>query len=183
MIAAAIRWAREEHVAFLLDYSAERWQRVLGPYQRRGSGGYDKRVAVFLLYARDAVETLHDGSGWESSTPGTCGRLGKRTGLNRSVSRPRPRSELRFDRITQPWLRALAKRWIRLRRHRPGPAGALPGLADRPPWRAQLVNGLRLLFQAIRHHGWDNSLPAPRSSLATARGAAHGSPATWPSTS
>ncbi|MFJ9822574.1 hypothetical protein ACIRU3_46745 [Streptomyces sp. NPDC101151] len=115
MIAAAIRWAREEHVASLLDYSAERWQRVLGPYQRCGSGGYDKRVAVFLLYARDAFETLRDGTGWEVEYARDVWRLGKLTGLNRSASRPRPRSELHFDHITQPWLRVLAKRWIRLR--------------------------------------------------------------------
>ncbi|MER6199940.1 hypothetical protein ABT234_21525 [Streptomyces sp. NPDC001586] len=99
----------------LLDYSAERWQRVANPSQRRGSGGYDKRVAVFLLYARDAVETLRDGTGWEVEYARDVWRLGKLTELNRSASRPRPRSELRFDRITQPWLRVLAKRWIRLR--------------------------------------------------------------------
>ena len=115
MIAAAIRWAHEEHVGSLLDYSAERWQRVADPHQRRGSGGYDKRVAVFLLYARDAVETLRDGTGWEVEYARDVWRLGKLTGLNHSVSRPRPRSELRFDRITQPWMRVLAKRWIRLR--------------------------------------------------------------------
>ncbi|MFE0654716.1 hypothetical protein ACFVZH_40140, partial [Streptomyces sp. NPDC059534] len=199
MIAAAIRWAREEHVGSLLDYSAERWQRVADPYQRRGSGGYDKRVAVFLLYARDAVETLRDGTGWEVEYARDVWRLGKLTGLNRSVSRPRPRSELWFDRITQPWMRVLAKRWIRLRLSSGlnvstvvsdmqaltrfsefldavGPT-VVRGLGDVDrallerylAWLTDLpgglssnesrVNGLHLFFQAIRQHGWDDSLP------------------------
>ncbi|WP_240361739.1 tyrosine-type recombinase/integrase [Streptomyces sp. MBT27] len=116
LVAAAIRRAQDERVTSLLDYSAERWHRVGDPYQRpSGSGGYGKRVEAFLLFARDAVETLRDGAGWEVEYARDVWRLGKLNGLNRSASRPRPRSELRFDRLAQPWLRTLAKRWIRLR--------------------------------------------------------------------
>ncbi|WP_289479604.1 hypothetical protein, partial [Klebsiella pneumoniae] len=72
----------------LLDYSAERWQRVANPYQHRGSGGYDKRVAVFLLYARDAVETLRDGVGWEVEYARDVWRLGKLTGSTAAPAGP-----------------------------------------------------------------------------------------------
>ena len=40
-------------------------------------------------------------------------RCARSSGLRCSFQRPRIR--LRFDRITQPWLRELAKRWARLR--------------------------------------------------------------------
>ncbi|WP_157882019.1 hypothetical protein [Streptomyces rubellomurinus] len=178
LIQAAILRAQHEKVASLLDYSTERWQRIADPYQHRGaSGGYGKRLVAFLLYARDTVETLRDGAGWEVEYARDVWRLGKLAGLNRSASRPCPRSELRFDRIAQPWLRVLAKRWIRLRlssgrnvntvtgdmhaltrfseflsavgpdsrpgRRRAAPAGALPGLAHRPPGRAQRERGPR----------------------------------------
>ncbi|MEV8487130.1 hypothetical protein AB0467_34680, partial [Streptomyces sp. NPDC052095] len=103
LIQAAIRRAQQEKVASLLDYSAERWQRIADPYQHRGaSGGYGKRLVAFLLYARDTVETLRDGAGWEVEYARDVWRLDKLAGLNRGASQPRPRSELRFDRMAQP---------------------------------------------------------------------------------
>ena len=42
-------------------------------------------------------------------------RLHKLPGITIPAGRPCPRARLRFDRITQPWLRELAKRWTRLR--------------------------------------------------------------------
>jgi hypothetical protein len=42
-------------------------------------------------------------------------RLHKLPGITVPAGRPCPRARLRFDRITQPWLRELAKRWTRLR--------------------------------------------------------------------
>jgi hypothetical protein len=41
--------------------------------------------------------------------------LSKLPGLKHAPGRPRPRSHLRFDRICQPWLKDLGKRWVRLR--------------------------------------------------------------------
>ena len=54
------------------------------------------------------------GPAGRSSTPATCGGC-----TSCPASPPRrpalPRARLRFDRITQPWLRDLGKRWMRLR--------------------------------------------------------------------
>jgi len=112
----AIRRAREAGVASLLDRSAQQW-RELARSRRRTSGGqrFRTRNETFLLYARDAVEALRDGTGWEVEYPRDVWRLYRLNGLKHSPSRPRSRSHLRFDRITQPWLRALGKRWVRYR--------------------------------------------------------------------
>jgi hypothetical protein len=42
-------------------------------------------------------------------------RLHKLAGITTPAGRPCPHARLRFDRIAQPWLRELAKRWTRLR--------------------------------------------------------------------
>lgn len=42
-------------------------------------------------------------------------RLDKLPGITTPAGRPCPRARLRFDRISQPWLRELGKRWTRLR--------------------------------------------------------------------
>jgi len=189
----AIRRASDAGVRSLLDHSEEQWRR-----QMAGTRGWPTARA-FLLYARDAVETLHDGSGWEVEYPRDVWRLHKLTGLRTSPGKtPRPRNNLRFDRVTQPWLRPLAKRWARLRLTSGLAVGtvvndvhvlirfseflaevapevdALAGI-DRPllerylAWLAtqpggqslkeDCVGGLQTFFQAIRQHGWDDSLP------------------------
>ncbi len=71
--------------------------------------------ALFLIDARDALESLRDGTGWEIEYPRDVWRLHKLPGITIPAGRPCPRARLRFDRITQPWLRELAKRWTRLR--------------------------------------------------------------------
>ena len=112
---------------------------------------------------------------------------------------PRPRIQLRFDRITQPWLRELAKRWARLRlssgltvatvqadvaaltrfsaflaEAAPGSDGSpvvsramleryLAWLASQPIGhgvREDAITAVGMFFQAIRQHGWDDTLPA-----------------------
>ena len=55
------------------------------------------------------------GPAGRSSTPRDVWRLHKLPGITVPAARPCPRARLRFDRITQPWLRELAKRWTRLR--------------------------------------------------------------------
>lgn len=42
-------------------------------------------------------------------------RLDRLPGLTTNAGKPSPRARLRFDRISQPWLRTLGKRWSRLR--------------------------------------------------------------------
>lgn len=58
---------------------------------------------------------MRDGIGWEIEYPRDVWRLHKLPGITTPAGRPCPRARLRFDRITQPWLRGLAKRWTRLR--------------------------------------------------------------------
>jgi integrase len=112
----AIHRAKEAGVTSLLDRSEGQW-RQMARRRRRTEGGGDipPRNETFLIYARDAVETLRDGAGWESEYPRDIWRLHKLGGLKTSAARPQGRSHLGFDRIAQPWLKDLAKRWVRLR--------------------------------------------------------------------
>ena len=81
--------------------------------QRRLPG--QAKSALFLIDARNALESLRDGTGWEIEYPQDVWRLHKLPGITIPAGRPCPRARLRFDRVTQPWLRELAKRWTRLR--------------------------------------------------------------------
>ncbi|WP_433471699.1 tyrosine-type recombinase/integrase [Spirillospora sp. CA-142024] len=195
----AIRRARESGVTSLLDREAEEWRQMARARQRRpGWENFRSRNETFIVLARDVVETLRDGSGWETEFPRDVWRLSKLPGLKRSSSRPRMRSSLRFDRIAQPWLKELGKRWVRLRltsglyvatvvgdvhaltkfseflAAAATDVDALAGidrsllerylawLTDQPGGVSAnegRVGGLHLFFQAIRQHGWDDTLP------------------------
>ena len=112
----AIRRVKESKVGTLLDREVEDWRQMARTRHRRpGWENYRSRSETFVVLARDDVEALRDGSGWEAEYPRDIWRLSKLPGLKRSPSRPRMHSSLRFDRIVQPWLRELGKRWIRLR--------------------------------------------------------------------
>jgi hypothetical protein len=194
-----VRNAAQSGVTSLLDLTEEQWEEQIGPKRgRTGRGGLRARADSFLFYARDVVETLRDGSGWEVEYPRDTWRLSKLPGLKHSSGRPRPRSSLRIDQITQPWLKDLGKRWVRLRltsglnvgtafsdvhaltkfsEFLTAAAPAITGLAgiDRPLLERYLawltgqpggtsanegrVGALHLFFQAIRQHGWDDTLP------------------------
>jgi len=103
----AVRHARAVGVTSLLDLSEQQW--------RHSARSQASQSALFLLDARDALESLRDGTGWEIEYPEDVWRLHKLPGITIPAGRPCPRARLRFDRITQPWLRDLAKRWTRLR--------------------------------------------------------------------
>jgi integrase len=114
----AIHRAQEAGVTSLLDHTEGQWRDLARRRrQTEGGGRIPPRHAAFLIYARDAVETLRDGAGWESEYPRDIWRLRKLGGLKTSAAHPHPqaRSHLRFDRIAQPWLKDLTKRWVRLR--------------------------------------------------------------------
>lgn len=62
------------------------------------------------------MEVLRDGAGWDVEYPRDIWRLHTLPGLILNSGKTADaRNHLRFDRITQPWLRSLAKRWCRLR--------------------------------------------------------------------
>lgn len=63
-------------------------------------------AAVFLRHARRQVEDLWCGTGWEVEYQRDIWRI-------RDLGVQGQHARVRFDRIPQPWLKALAKRWIR----------------------------------------------------------------------
>jgi len=103
----AVRQAKQAGVTSLLDHFEQEWREMPRSWIRQSG--------VFLLDARDAVETLRDGSGWEVEYPRDVWRLHKLPGITTGHGQLVPRRRLRFDRVSQPWLRQLGKRWVRLR--------------------------------------------------------------------
>ena len=192
MVTWAIRQATDAGAGSLLEHGEKRWRQIVEPTRQRDG-------IAFLVYARDAVEDLCEGTGWEVEYHREVWRLHKLTGPPQGGGSAESRNHLRFDRITQPWLKALAKRWARLRlcsglasagtvardilaltrfsefswpprpprwmrwpRHRPLLDRYLGWLATQPygPTVAEdAISGLQVFFQAIRQHGWDDTLP------------------------
>ncbi|MEQ6326544.1 tyrosine-type recombinase/integrase [Mycobacterium canetti] len=108
VVAWTIRLATGAGVTSLLDRTTQQWRELAGPKE----GSYQR----FLIFAGDVVETLDEGTGWDVEYPRDIWRLHRLPGLTASPGkRPQPRINLRFDRMAQPWLRTLAKRWARLR--------------------------------------------------------------------
>ena len=103
----AVRRVVDAGVDSVLDHSPGQWHAA----GKRWSDSF----LGFLLNAREAVETLQEGTGWEVEYPRDVWRLDHIGGLTPHPSNLHPRNRLRFDRIEQAWLRQLAKRWIRLR--------------------------------------------------------------------
>jgi integrase/ferredoxin len=103
-----IRQVRDAGVESLLDLSEDQW--AARSVSKTGT------YRAFLLFACDAVEALAEGTGWEAEYPRDIWRLHRIPGLVMNPGKgASPRIRLRFDRVSQPWLRALSKRWARLR--------------------------------------------------------------------
>jgi len=107
VVAWTIRRAGEAEVTPLLDHPAQWWADRAGPKT--------SSYPAFLAFTRDVVETLHEGTGWEVEYPREVWRLERLPGLTGNAGKTHARNRLRFDQITQPWLRVLVKRWSRLR--------------------------------------------------------------------
>lgn len=103
----AIRQARDARVGSLLDHTGQWWAERAGPKT--------SSYPAFLGFARDVVEMLHEGTGWEVEYPRDIWRLERLSGLTLNPGKSGSRHRLRFDQIAQPWLRVLVKRWSRLR--------------------------------------------------------------------
>ncbi|MGH3847309.1 MAG: hypothetical protein ACRDS0_38705, partial [Pseudonocardiaceae bacterium] len=105
----AIGQVKAAGVGSLLDHPHEQWRALTAA---KAGGWYQG----FVLHAHDVVTMLREGTGWEIEYPRDVWRLHTLAGLTRNTGKaPEARNHLRFDRITQPWLRELAKRWARLR--------------------------------------------------------------------
>ena len=193
----AICMAADAGVSSLLDHDEQQWRKLIATNSaNKAASSYQG----FLLHAHNVVELLAGGTGWEVEHVRDIWRLHTLPGLTRSAGKvENARNNLRFDRIAQPWLRGLAKRWARRRLlsgltintvladimvvtrfsqflNSRGPAvNSLAGV-DRSllerylAWmsgqsggqtlREDAVTCLHTFFQAIRQHGWDDSLPA-----------------------
>jgi integrase len=92
-------------VLSLLDWPMPRWVEYFDA--NHGAQHGQNGQFAFLRYAYQHLEDLHCGSGWESEFPRDVWEL-RRLGIE-------GRKRLRFDGISQPWLRELAKRFARWR--------------------------------------------------------------------
>ncbi|MGW6603494.1 tyrosine-type recombinase/integrase [Streptomyces sp. NPDC055036] len=105
-VAPVIRLVAASGTASLLEWPMERWSEYYAA--GRGSSHSQNGQLAFLRYAYTHLEDLVHGSGWESEFPRDVWEL-RRLGIEGT------RARLRFDRIAQPWLRELAKRFVRWR--------------------------------------------------------------------
>ncbi len=81
-----IRQAREAGVSSLLDHSAQWWADRAGPKT--------SSYPAFLAFARDAVEMLHEGTGWEVEYPRDVWRLERLPGLTTTPGKAYTRDRL-----------------------------------------------------------------------------------------
>ena len=112
IIQPAIRLARQAGVTSLLDHGEQQWRDIAAASGLVNSSG---QALGFLFYARNAVDLLQDGPGWEAEYPRDIWRASRLPGITTASAANPGQRRLRFDRIGQPWLKDLAKRWIRLR--------------------------------------------------------------------
>ncbi len=112
IIQPAIRLARLAGVKSLLDHPEQQWRGIAAASGLVNSSG---QALGFLFYARNAAELLEEGPGWEAEYPRDIWRASRLTGVTTASAANPGQRRLRFDRIGQPWLKDLAKRWVRLR--------------------------------------------------------------------
>ena len=88
----------------LLERSETEWRSWLPD-----AFGQNNAAESFLHFTFECLDDFRHGAGWETEYP-------KDVWLLRRLGYPHARTTtLRFDRISQPWLRLLAKRWTRWR--------------------------------------------------------------------
>ena len=101
VVMRVVRLLADMPVTSLTDYDEHTW------HQHGRSAVRDSRTRGFLSYAYRAVADLAEAGGWEAEYPRDIWQM-RRLGFEGGRS-------LRFDVISQPWLRELAKRWTRWR--------------------------------------------------------------------
>ena len=189
-VARMVRVLEGLPVTSLLDWDEDRWRSSFGRPAPK-----DAAARALLVYGLSKLEELAFGGGWESEYPRDIWRL-RRLGYPAGDGSP---ARLHFDRIPQPWLRALVKRWVRWRLsaglgataaarcvtaltrfarfiERPPLCVAQLAAIDRSvleryladlsaelggrPAHRSHVGLVNQFLRAVRHHGWDLSLPA-----------------------
>ena len=95
--------------ASLLDRDEDAWRQAWTQrFPRRARPGQGDSGRALLIYARRKVEELQAGRGWDIEYPRDAWRL-RNLGISEGPA------TVRFTQISQPWLKELAKRWIRWR--------------------------------------------------------------------
>lgn len=188
-VARMVRVLEDVPVTSLLEWDESRWRTSFGRPAPK-----DAAARGLLIYGIGKLDELAFGLGWESEYPRDVWRL-HHLGYPTGAGSP---ARLHFDRIAQPWLRELGKRWLRwrlsaglgataaarcvtaltrfahfleraplrvrrladvdrsvLERYLADLAAELGG---RPAHRSH-IGLLSQFLQAVRHHGWDLSLP------------------------
>ena len=113
------RFLATQDVTSLLDRTEDSWTHEHAGHARKSATSEH----ALLIYARRQVEQLAYGRGWDVEYPRDVWRL-RNLGIGHGPA------HLRFGRIPQPWLKQLAKRWIRWRLSSGRSAGStLPCLA------------------------------------------------------
>jgi len=103
VVTQVVRFLASCPVTSLLDWPEETWQQRIGRPAPK-----DSNPRALLIFARRQTEDLADaGGGWDAEYGRDVWRL-HHLGFE-------GRQTLRFDRIPQPWLKELAKRWARWR--------------------------------------------------------------------
>jgi integrase len=127
LVMPAVRHVKAMGVTSLLDLSEQQW--------RRSAGSRLGESALFLVDARDALESLRDGTGWEIEYPLICFSMFlTTTGVDTLADVDRP----------------LLERFLAHVASQPGGQGM----------KNTRISGLNLFFQNIRQNGWDDTLPA-----------------------
>ncbi len=101
VVMRVVRALAAADVGSLLDHDEDAWQ------ERTRLKINDTRSRGFLGYASRVIADLAEADGWEAEYPRDVWRM-RRLGFDGDRT-------LRFTGIGQPWLRELAKRWVRWR--------------------------------------------------------------------
>jgi len=105
-VALVVRLAAASGVRSLLDFSQQEWDQRFHAFTPRVYGNANAIPLGFLRFARRKVDDLAHGLGWDAEYARDVWDL-HRVNIHARVRR------VRFDRIPQPWLRELVKRWAR----------------------------------------------------------------------
>lgn len=104
--ARMVRVLEDIPVTSLLDWDESRWRTSFGRPAPK-----DSAARALLIYGLGKLDELAFGHGWENEYPRDVWRL-HYLGYPTGDGLP---ARLHFDHIAQPWLRELAKRWLRWR--------------------------------------------------------------------
>jgi integrase len=106
-LAVVVRVAACSGAGSLLDWPQAVWDATFAELTPRAVANANAIPLGFLRFARRCVDDLAHGQGWDAEYPRDVWDL-RRVGIVHPQAR-----RIRFDRIPQPWLRDLVKRWVR----------------------------------------------------------------------